>query len=678
MPQTRQLAAIMFTDIVGYTTLMGKDEHKAFALLNKNRQLQKPIIESFGGRWIKEMGDGVIASFNTASNALAAAKKIQEACRADADFQLRIGIHLGEVVFENEDVFGDGVNIASRIESLGIAGAVLISKAIRDQVKNNSDFQLESLGHFDFKNVSEPIEVYALSNPGFAVPKQEEMQGKLKLPPKKSSALTWIIAIPVIAAASFSIWFFKDRKEPIDSVADQSIAVLAFVDMSQEKDQEYFSDGLSENVIDLLAKVNSLKVIGRTSSFSFKGKNEDLRVIGEKLGAANILEGSVQRDGNKIRITAQLIRSADGFHLWSEKYDRELKDIFAIQDEISLAILKAIKVKLIGQEKEALLKKYTDNVEAYQLYLHGRFHVNKSTPDGFMKAIEYFKAAIALDPNYSIAYSGMAFCYLSLWYWNWLPPEKSLPLGLQAAQKSLELDSNIAESHLAIGRVKLHNEWKVSEAKAEFNKALDINPNNAECHVQLSMCAALLGNNKEAMEHSQMAVRLDPFSQMNLWMATTAPYVIGDIETTLENGKRIIDLDSTFFAGHWWVGLSYMDSGKYQEGMDELTLAAKLENGLLTLSTLGTIYGQMGDKVKAMETINKMKSMKGIELAGNNFIGDVYVSIGKFDSAFLYYDKAVKIQEGFMLWKKYYLMSIPALQKDPRTRKLLDRIEANY
>jgi len=205
MSQSRQLAAIMFTDIVGYTALMGGDEKKALEMLDKNRAIQRPIIEQYNGRWIKELGDGVMSSFNTASDALTAAIKIQEVCRATNDFQLRIGIHLGEVVFDNNDVFGDGVNIASRIESLGISGAVLMSKAIRDQVRNNSDFILTSLGSFDFKNVSEPMEVFALANVGFVVPKKEEMQGKLKLPQKKSITLKKIIGLALIAVASFGI-----------------------------------------------------------------------------------------------------------------------------------------------------------------------------------------------------------------------------------------------------------------------------------------------------------------------------------------------------------------------------------------------------------------------------------------------------------------------------------------
>lgn len=674
MPQSRQLAAIMFTDIVGYTALMGSDDKKAFALLNKNRQLQKPVIEEFNGRWIKEMGDGVIASFNTVSDAVNAAIKIQEACNAASDFQLRIGIHQGEVVFENDDVFGDAVNIASRIESLGIAGSILISKAMRDQVKNNSDFQLNSLGYFDFKNVSEPMEVFALANPGFAVPKREEMQGKLKLPQKKSSTFKWIAGIALLAIASFSIWFVKGQKESLGTATDQSIAVLAFVDMSQAKDQEYFSDGLSENVIDLLAKVPSLKVIGRTSSFSFKGRNEDLRLIGEKLGAANILEGSVQKDGNKLRVTAQLIRVADGFHLWSEKFDRELKDIFTIQDEISLAILKAIKVELIGEEEDAVLKRYTDNVEAYQLYLQGRFYYNKYNPEAFYKAIEYFKEAIAIDSNYAIAYSGLAFCYMNLTSSNWSPPDKSLPLAIEAANKALELDDEIAESHLNVGRIKLHFEYKIHEAEIEFGKAIAINPNSAEVHVQLGYCAALLGSTKQAIEHALKAQSLDPFSLLNLVYIGSIYWTVRDPEKVLAIGKRLMDMEPNFPAGHTYIGVYNQLLKRYGEAIPEFEMAVKLNPDLSNLGDLCVIYGVMGEKMKAREIIEKMRKIDGADIGGNTQLGRVYGGIGEWDTAFQYFDKAVENHESRVLWIKSDFQDLQMDMKDPRALRLLDKI----
>jgi len=675
MTQSRQLAAIMFTDIVGYTALMGSDNKKALTMLQRSRALQKPIIEAFGGKWIKEMGDGVIASFKTASDALSAAVKIQEACRATPDFELRIGIHLGEVLFENNDVFGDGVNIASRIESLGAAGAVLISKALRDQVKNNTDFQLESLGIFDFKNVSEPIEVYAVSNPGFTVPKRKDMQGKLALPERKTGVLKWVVGIILITAASFSIWFIRDSKESIASVDDQSIAVLAFVDMSQAKDQEYFTDGLSENIIDLLAKVPALKVIGRTSSFSFKGRNEDLRVIGEKLGAANILEGSVQRDGNMLRITAQLIRSADGFHLWSDKFDRPLQDIFAVQDEIAMAILSAIKIELIGEEKVTVLKKYTENVEAYQQYLQGRFHLNKFTPEGFRKAIEYFDKAIAIDSTYAIAYADKAFCYMNMHDFEWMPAAIAKPEALKAAQRSIQLDDKIAESHLAVGRIKLHWERNIKEAMIDFEKAVSINPNKAEAHVQVGFCFALLGRNKEALDQANKAEQLDPLSYLNIWYASVIVWAVGDHERLLRNGERMLELDPNNAEGHGWKGMALLGMRRYDEAILELKLHGVAYSSDSLTADLGVLYGLRGEKEKARETINWMMTLGD----GHKYpIGLIYASIGERDSAFFHFDKAVEASESHMLWIKQNLRDVPGFANDPRTAALYKKIGIPY
>ncbi|MBL7870748.1 MAG: hypothetical protein JNM78_03980 [Cyclobacteriaceae bacterium] len=677
MSQSRQLAAIMFTDIVGYTALMGSDNKKALAILQKNRELQKPIIKEFNGRWIKELGDGAMASFNTAADAVYAAIKIQEACSLSDEFKLKIGIHLGDVLFENDDVFGDGVNIASRIESLAIAGAVLMSKAIRDQVKNNTDFQLESLGHFDFKNVSEPMEVFALANSGFAVPKREEMQGKLKFPQKKSVALKWIIAVAVIVVASFSIWFFKGQRETSGETRDQSIAVLAFVDMSQTKDQEYFSDGLSENVIDLLAKVPGLKVIGRTSSFSFKGRNEDLRVIGEKLGAANILEGSVQKDGNKLRITAQLIRSADGFHLWSDKFDRELKDVFSIQDEISLAILEAIKVELIGEDKEVLLKNYTDNVEAYQLFLKGRYHYNKYSPDDFSKAIAYYRAAIDIDSSYAIAYAELAICYGDLAYFNWAPMEQSLYQARTAAEKAIQLDDNIAESHIVTGRIKMWNDYDFKGALQELEKGLSINPNSVEGLRQLGVYHMVMENYPKANQYLQQAERLDPFSLLNIFYLTGYHQWDGDSAKQIEYANRLLEMAPNFFAGHFVIGaVQFFGLHQYEKGIVNLELAAKMNGDLQMFSYLGTAYGLKGEEIKAREILDKMNNLLVGQNQGNAFFGYVFASIGEWEQAYQFFDKAVESHEGEMLYiKRKFQVYYPAMKNDPRTKALLKKIE---
>src|SRR5450432_736095 len=406
MPQFRQLAAIMFTDIVGYTALMGNDEQKAFELLKKNRELQKPVIEQFNGRWIKELGDGVMASFNTVTDAVYAAIKIQEDCNAAKDFQLRIGIHQGEVVFEAEDIFGDAVNIASRIQSVAKPGAIYVSESVQRNVSNKTGIHTKFINEETLKNVKEPVRIYEI----------------------------------VMTNESIAPTEYKMK-----TTSQNSIAVLPFANMSSDPEQEFFSDGISEEIINMLAQVPGLKVAGRTSSFSFKGKNQDLRIIGEQLNVNHILEGSVRKSGNKLRITAQLIKVADGYHLWSEKYDRQLEDIFDIQDEIALAILNAIKIKLLAAEREVVLKRYTDNTEAYELYLRGRSFITQFSAEPISKALKYFEAAIKIEPEYALAYTGIAYCYLILWFFNHLSPEESLPGMLKAARKSLDLDEEISE-----------------------------------------------------------------------------------------------------------------------------------------------------------------------------------------------------------------------------------------
>ncbi|MEO6686738.1 MAG: AraC family transcriptional regulator, partial [Dyadobacter sp.] len=266
------------------------------------------------------------------------------------------------------------------------------------------------------------------------------------------------------------------EKNTKSSAQKVSIAVLPFLNLSNDPEQEYFSDGVTEEIINVLSHVPDLQIAGRTSSFTFKGKNQDIRLIGEQLNVNHILEGSIRKSGNKLRITANLIKVEDGYHIWSEKYDRELIDIFDIQDEIALAILKEIKIQLLGSEEGTPFKRYTNNPEAYQLYLHGRFYHNKfAGADEFNKAIVYFQSAIELEPTYAIAYAGIASCYLNMWFYRLLPAANALPLMKKATEQALELDNSIAESYLALARMQMLYEWDFVNASATFKKALELN-----------------------------------------------------------------------------------------------------------------------------------------------------------------------------------------------------------
>ncbi len=468
MGQSRQLAAIMFTDIVGYTALMGDDEHKAFELLSKNRQLQKPIIERFNGRWIKELGDGVMASFQTASDAVHAAIKMQEGCNAQKEFQLRIGIHLGEVVFENEDVFGDGVNIASRIQAIANPGSIFISEVVHDNVLNKKDIVTRFVRTQSLKNVKEPVKVYQVITGTTDVNPSSGFAGHKK--PKPKRLLIFLTAIAFLA----SVYFLTDfllTKTPGPGTVEKSIAILPFTDMSPGKDQEYLSDGLADEIINSITIIKNLKVIGRTSSFQYKGKDLDARTIGEKLKVNIILEGSIQKSGNILRIITTLVNVKEGSTIWSHRFDKESKDIFAIQDTIAnKKIVEKLKITLSDEENSRLLKKQTDP-EVYSLYLKG-LHTYKEL--NFDKSIEYNQQAVALDSTFAPSYAYLALAMI--WKINGTgtySDVNAIRESKELANRSVSLDPNLAEGYSALALLAWTIELDFPTSKKNFEKSVN-------------------------------------------------------------------------------------------------------------------------------------------------------------------------------------------------------------
>jgi adenylate cyclase len=628
--QSRQLTVIMFTDIVGYTALMGKDEQKAFDILKKNRELQKSIIEQFNGRWIKELGDGVMASFNIVSDATNAAIKIQENCNAVKDFQLRIGIHLGEVVFENGDIFGDGVNIASRIQTIANPGSIFVSEPVYNNVSNKQGIETRFVKQETLKNVKEPVRIYE-------------------------------VIIPPASASSF-----LTMKEQFERSTQKSIAVLPFVNMSNDPEQDYFCDGLSEELLNVLSQVDSLRVAARTSSFTFKGKEVDILEIGQKLKVNTVLEGSVRKSGNRLRITAQLINVADGYHLWSGRYDKQIEDIFDIQDEISLAILNALKVKLLGGEREAILKRYTDNTQAYQLYLQGRFHYNKwAGLIGYQKAVEYYNEAIKKDSEYVLAHTGLASCYLNLWFFSHLPPEQSLPKMKEATFRSLAIDDEIAESHVSLARMKFWYEWDFDGADREFNRAIELNSNHAEAHEQYSMFLGITERANEALQQTRMALELDPFSLMNNWGTGWTYWMIGDYTRMREQGKKLIELEPNFYGGHLILGTENWTLEKYEDAVVELKQAVTHNNGAFTLSWLGCLMGIMGEYAKATNVLKKLQDMSRKAPVGNFDMAIVYAGLGENELTLKCLERGLEQHEGMMVFIKHWAKLIPWFKKDP-------------
>ncbi len=547
----RKLAAVLFADIVGYTALMQSDESLALSTLEKFKQELDRQIPANQGEIIQFYGDGCLCVFNSSVDAMTAAKKLQLAFQKAPVVPVRIGLNVGDLVFRDGNVFGDAVNIASRVESLGISGSVLLSSTLRDQIKNQPQFEVTSLGKFDFKNVSLPLEVFALSNEGIAVPKKNAIKGKLKtVSPKKTK---W--QIPALLAAVLAIaalfWFETDDHAIPTASVQPSIAVLPFRDMSPNKDQEYFGDGIAEEILNTLAQLEAIKVAGRTSSFSFKGKEPTIAAIGEALHVNHVLEGSVRKQDDKIRVTAQLIKVADGFHVWSDKYDRDFDDIFKIQDELAQSIGEVLLTKLAPEQRLKLTTKTAPKSAAYDLFMKAK-HIHKNIYNSslniadFLKSEQLFLQAIGLDSTDASVHAGLADLYDSFWVripeMDTLAKEKYLQLMEQESKLAIQLNPNLAYANQVRGYILR----RTNQTDASFKHFLDgykISPKNPESIIGLANLYLDMGLHEDALQFAEKTIQIDPLYRQGLTMQIYCNFYLGNLEETVNLCQSFLDID---------------------------------------------------------------------------------------------------------------------------------------
>ncbi|MCB0846625.1 MAG: hypothetical protein KDE26_25425, partial [Bacteroidetes bacterium] len=458
MSQTRRLAAIMFTDIVGYTAMMQQNEAEGMAKAQSFRQTMQTQVETHHGELLEIRGDGSLSVFNSAVDAVACAKEIQETLREEVP--LRIGIHLGDIVQKEGHIFGDAVNIASRIESMGLAGAVLISSNVRNQIKNKPEFELTSLGRFSFKNVEEEMSVYALANEGFAIPRRGQLKGKFSENPGTGwKKVLFLVLLIAIISGTTGIWWYQNKTTKSIKISERSIAVLPFRDLSQQQDQEYFCDGVAEEILDALSTLEHLKVAGRVSSFSFKNKPDiSIAEIGEKLHVSTILNGSIRKQDKMIRVSVNLINVEDGFEIWSENYDLELKDILSIQEEIAQNIAK--KFSLPSQN---LIREKSNSPEAYEHYLKGKFFINKVI-DGAFQARDEFEKAIQYDSTFLPAYTNLAFVYWTMGLYGLLAPPIAGEKIKEICEKALKINPYDGEAYHQLSTYEMYFNWNWEQA----------------------------------------------------------------------------------------------------------------------------------------------------------------------------------------------------------------------
>ena len=524
----------MFTDIAGYTAITQSDESTALALLETQSGILLPLIRSHGGTPIKSIGDGHLAEFDSALEAVRCAMDIQTKVReygqsapAGRAFKLRIGVHVGDVVHRSNDVFGDAVNIAARIEPLAEPGSVCISQQVYDQVQNKLPLKFEKLPFRQLKNVSMRIEVYKVS----------EME---------------------------STSVFPEQEMP-----KERVAVLPLSNFSPNPQDEYLADGMTEELITAISGVQGLRVIARTSVMKFKNTQNDISDIGRSLNAGTVLEGSFRKMGERIRVTVQLIDAKTAEHRWASNYDGDMHDIFSIQTDIANKVADALKTKLMVRPASAQV-----DIEAYELYLKGRNYWNRRNLDGVRRAVDLFKAATEKDPAFAKAYAGLADCYLIGRGVQLLPRKEADAKGAEAVEAALKLDGRLAEAHASKGLLFI-NLAKYREAEDELKQAVTLNPSYASAHHWRAICLASLGRLEGGIEEAKLAWQSDPLSGPSRNILGVMYIYSRDFDRALEVFNEILKAEPNFTQSLSWRSNVYCQKGMYQEAMRDVTHASE-------------------------------------------------------------------------------------------------------
>jgi len=540
----RKLAAILNADVKGYSRLMGEDEKGTVRTLNAYKELMIGLIQHHRGRVVDAPGDNVLAEFASVVDAVECAAEIQKELKTrnaelpeNRRMEFRIGINLGDVIEDGEQILGDGVNIAARLESLSEAGGICISGTAFDQVKNKLNLGYNYLGKQAVKNIAEPIRVYrVLMEPERA----GKVIGERKAKPRKKMA-------------------FPLPDKP-------SIAVLPFVNMSRDPEQEFFSDGMTEEIITALSKVPNLLVIARNSTFTYKGKPVKVKQVSEELGVQYVLEGSVQKSGDRVRITAQLIDALSSHHLWAERYDRDLKDIFALQDEITMKVITALQVELTAGEMAGVIAKGTKNIDAFIKYLRAFELANRLTKEGNAQAKKILEEAIALDPEYSRLYMGLALAHIyDVWHGTTESTEQSVARAFELAQKAISLDDSNAAAYSGLGTIYAMKR-QYDQAIAKGKRAISLDPNSADNFMQLGWILNWAGRAEEAILYIQNAIRLNPLPPASYFVNLTVAYRdSGQYEKAIEASKKALQREPNSQFPYIHMAISYIRLGREEE-----------------------------------------------------------------------------------------------------------------
>jgi adenylate cyclase len=617
----RKLTAILSADVKDYSRLMGEDEESTVSTLKACRELIAESIQEHRGRVVDSPGDNLLAEFGSVVDAVQCAMKIQKELNAkNADLpenrrmEFRIGVHLGDVIEDENRIYGDGVNIAARLESLADAGGICISGSVYKQVKNKLTPGYEFLGERSVKNIDEPINVYrVLMEPDAA----GKIIGEKRIKPKVRHWAVMVAISVAIVVGVLTIWNFYFRLAPSEERATSiaksaiplsekaAIAVLPFKNLSGDQEQEYFSDGITNDIITDLSKFRELLVIASNTVFTYKGKPVKVQQVKEELGVRYVLEGSVQKLSNNLRINAQLIDANTDHHIWAERFDRGLKDLFTVQNEIVQTIVATLAIKVEKAERQRAMRKDTDSLAAYDYLLRGREHYNQRTRSANIKAKELYRRAIELDPVYSNAYVALAKTYVNDMAYGWTEfPAKAGQKALDLVNKAIALDESNPGAHALIGAAYVY-QGDYDLAVSELQQAIALNPNDASSYHTLGWVMLYSSRKDEAIDALETALRFDPNSSPTIFfMLGTGYYLKEQYDIAIKTLKKGVNRKSDFVDLHVALAAAYAQVGRQEDAVREAKTVLKL-SPFFEVESYGDVFRNPKDRAKIIEGLRK-------------------------------------------------------------------------
>lgn len=635
----RKLACIMFTDIVGYTSLMSNNEAQALKILDENRFIHKSIINKYGGELIKEMGDGMMAIFNTATDAVHAACEIQVAAESNEDLNLRIGLHLSEIIYENGDIFGDGVNIAARIEPTAPTGGIHISQEVHANLYNKDGLATNFIREFQLKNVKQGIRIYE-----------------------------------VIATEAFKKNLSKSISRYSERIVEddvKSIAVMPFLNLTNDPEQDYFCDGIADDILITLSNIKELKIVGRKSSFQFKNTELSEQEIGSVLNVNHLLEGSVRRHGNRLRINVMLFNVPQNSQIWAEKYDREITDVFEIQDDITSKITRRLKVTLF----EGRSRSQKINMDAYEMLLKGRYY-EEMYLQGFDKALTCYTRAIEIDPDYAEAYAALANLHFLFTMHLIHSPHEGFSKTRYYAEKALSLNDEIAAAHFTLGQVNFWFDWDFDQALVQYDKAAKaaVTFYSTGITVDPWYHAFIEGDYDKAVNSALKIIETDPLSVFNQYLLSCF-YTWGSRPAQARDVlSNIIKMVPNYSDAYRLLAYNSFIEGDSSRAVEEARKAVELSYGLgWSQLTLGIVLAQDGQTDESKEILFNLQESKEKNNISPLGIALIYTYLGDLDNAFKYLEEAIHYKDQWMVSLKFGPEYEP-LRSDPRFDTLIDQI----